>query len=401
MIARWILSWAFVAPAICLAAEPRHTGPWDMAKLKQPPAAEFGEPDDKGVREVYYANEPYRGKPTRVFGYYAVPKKGTGPFPAMVCVHGGGGKAFREWAELWAERGYVALAMDLAGKGPDGMPLPDGGPNQTDVEKFGDFTMETIGDMWTYHAVAAVIRGHSLLASRPEVDAKRIGITGISWGGYLTCIVAGLDDRLKCAVPVYGCGFLGDNSTWLDRFAKMRPEQRELWLKQFDPSQYLGNATCPMLFVNGTNDFAYPLDSYQKSYRLPKGPVTLCIRPNMPHGHPQGWAPVEIGIFVDSVMKGGRGLKQIDEVKLNREPRKIDIGTIDFTPGNKTELHYAEAAGPWQGRKWTSVDVEPAQGGPPRAITDLLLSIQPRVFFLTVTDDRGALVSTPHVILEE
>jgi hypothetical protein len=54
----------------------------------------------------------------------------------------------------------------------------------------------------------------------------------------------------------------------------------------------------PMLFVNGTNDFAYPLDSYQRSYRLVKN-RNLCIMVNMPHGHPQGWAPKEIGLFVD------------------------------------------------------------------------------------------------------
>ncbi len=30
---------------------------------------------------------------------------------------------------------------------------------------------------------------------------------GDQLGGYLTCIVAGLDHRLKVAVPVYGCGF--------------------------------------------------------------------------------------------------------------------------------------------------------------------------------------------------
>ena len=55
--------------------------------------------------------------------------------------------------------------------------------------------------------MADVIRGVSLLASLPDVDSKRLGITGISWGGYLTCIVASLDDRLRVAVPVYGCGF--------------------------------------------------------------------------------------------------------------------------------------------------------------------------------------------------
>src|SRR6185503_15401841 len=142
---------------------------------------------------------------------------------------------------------------------PDGR-LPDGGPDQNDAAKFRDFTEADVRDMWSYHAVAAVIRGHSLLASLPEVDPRRIGITGISWGGYLTCIVAGLDHRLKVAVPVYGCGFLGENGYWKNTsLPKLRPETRDLWLQEFDPSQYLGDVRCPILFLNGSNDFAYPL----------------------------------------------------------------------------------------------------------------------------------------------
>ena len=150
-------------------------------------------------------------------------------------VHGGGGKAFSAWAEHWANQGYVALAMDLSGNGPNGR-LSDGGPDQSDQSKFRDFTLETATEMWTYHAVSAVLRGHSLLRSLPEVDQDRVGITGISWGGYLTCIVAGIDPRFKVAVPVYGCGFLGENSVWKDKsLAQMNPEARELWLKLFDP----------------------------------------------------------------------------------------------------------------------------------------------------------------------
>ena len=99
--------------------------------------------------------------------------------------------------------------------GPTAKRLPDGGPEQDDEHKFRNFAESEANQMWTYHAVAAVVRGHSLLASRPEVDSSRIGITGISWGGYLTCIVAGIDDRLKVAVPVYGCGFLHEDSAWL------------------------------------------------------------------------------------------------------------------------------------------------------------------------------------------
>src|SRR5438270_13201300 len=110
--------------------------------------------------------------------------------------------------------------MELAGRGPQGR-LTVGGPDQDDKTKFRDFTQAEANQMWTYHAVAAVIRGCSLLAARTEVDPNRIGITGISWGGYLTCIVAGLDDRLKVAVPVYGCGFLHQNSFWLGNFSTM------------------------------------------------------------------------------------------------------------------------------------------------------------------------------------
>jgi len=68
-------------------------------------------------------------------------------------------------------------------------------------------------DQWTYHAVADVLLAHSLVRSFPEVDAECTGVTGISWGGYLTCIVAGLDTRFKCAAPLYGCGFLHENSS--------------------------------------------------------------------------------------------------------------------------------------------------------------------------------------------
>ena len=50
---------------------------------------------------------------------------------------------------------------------------------------------------------------------------ERVGLTGISWGGYLTSLAMSLDDRLKLAVPVYGCGFLGDNSAWVSTFEKL------------------------------------------------------------------------------------------------------------------------------------------------------------------------------------
>jgi dienelactone hydrolase len=370
----------------------RNTGPWNMAELKKTPPSVWS--TTVGVQEVYYAGERYEGKSTRIFAYYAKPE-GKGPFPAMLLVHGGGGQAFKEWAELWAKRGYVALAMDTAGQGPRKERLEDGGPPQDDGTKFRPFTDDTVRDMWTYHAVAAVVRGHSLLASRPEVDKDRIGITGISWGGYLTCIVSGIDDRLKVSVPVYGCGFLQQNSCWLGHFEKMIDDDRSRWVKQFDPSQYLAGVSCPILFVNGTNDFAYPLDSYQKSYRLVPGGAQLSVIVRLPHGHQAGWAPTEIGLFVDSILKDGAPLPRLTPV--NTVEGNLSATVDSKTSIKKAELHFAVAQGAWQQRVWKSTEAQIDN----RTVTARVPSDRPLVAYLTVTDDRGATVSTPHVIVEK
>src|SRR5207247_11191104 len=39
------------------------------------------------------------------------------------------------------------------------------------------------------------------LASRPEVDPARLGVTGISGGGTQTAYIAALDDRVAAAAP--------------------------------------------------------------------------------------------------------------------------------------------------------------------------------------------------------
>ncbi len=387
MIVTGLVSLLILMSPPARAAE-RFTGPWKMAELKKTPAATVSEPDPKSnIREVFYENVPLGGKPTRVFAYYATPK-GQGPFPAMVLVHGGGGKAFREWATLWADRGYAAIAMDLSGRGPDGKRLPDGGPEQTDDVKFREFAPSEADQMWTYHAVAAGVRAHSFLADRPEVDRSRIGVTGISWGGYLTCILAGIDDRLRVAVPVYGCGFLDEDSAWLPRFAKLGPARTKQWSDLFDPSRYLPGVTCPILFVNGTNDFAYPLDSYRKSYRLVKGAVDLCVTVNMPHGHPQGWAPKEIGLFVDGVLKGGPASPRLSDVTL-RDGRASSVVEGGF---RNAKVHFTADSGPWQKRNWTTAEAE-VDG---RRIHAKLPDPRPTALFFTVQDDRGATASSPH-----
>ncbi len=55
------------------------------------------------------------------------------------------------------------------------------------------------------------IRGLDLLAQRPEVDASRLGVTGISGGGAVSWYVAAGDERIKVAAPICGTATLASH----------------------------------------------------------------------------------------------------------------------------------------------------------------------------------------------
>ena len=375
------------------ATEPEAASLWNVNDFAKPPVVQWGEPDGL-VRPLYYEGEPFYGKPTRIFAYYGKPE-GEGPFPAVLLIHGGGGKAFPEWVELWVKRGYVALAPDLAGNGPDGR-LEDGGPNQGDEEKFRDFTLND-GDyknMWTWQVIAALLRGHALLADQKEVDSERIAATGISWGGYLTCILAGVDTKLKAAVPVYGCGFLAESSVWKDlKFDKMTPEHRDRWVSLFDPSRHLNRATCPMLFINGTSDPAYFLDSWCQSTSLPKGPVSRSLTINLPHGHI--FTFTEVDAFIDSfLLKDAKPLATVTSFELEEDQKTVTATFRSEVPIVKAELIWTTDEGDWPKREWHST---PATVDDNKAWA-VLPAVNPKAYSLLLTDERGLHVNSPVVI---
>jgi cephalosporin-C deacetylase-like acetyl esterase len=368
---------------------------WDLDALSKAPKTVDAEGFQAGgLKPIFYDGVAWKGKPTRVFAWLGVPPAQV-KLPAMVLVHGGGGTAFADWAKLWNGRGYAAIAMDLCGAVPkkgakgwerheQGGPPGWGGFDQIDGEE---------RDHWTWQAVGNIALAHSLLRSLPEVDPDRIGITGISWGGYLTCIAASVDPRFKFAAPVYGCGFLGDNSTWLGTFEKMGKEKADKWLKLWDPSQYLKKAKMPFLWVNGTNDFAYPLDSYLKTYRLPSTERTLAVRVRMAHAHGgPGEKPEEIHAFANALFKGGVPLARITETKVEK-----NVCTVAFAakaPILKAELNFTRDTGKWQARKWESVPVAAEKDRVTAAIPE-----GAKVFYVNLFDDRNLVVSTEHIEL--
>jgi dienelactone hydrolase len=296
---------------------------WNLKALSTSPAFSWAD-STAPVRSLLYESVSFEGSPTKVFAYFSNPDLLTGQptgrrFPGVVLVHGGGGIAFKEWVEKWAADGYAAIAMDLGGKDATGKPFSGAGPDQSHEIKFKNIEKGNLRNVWTYHAVASVLLAHSFLLNRPEVDPAKTALTGISWGGYLTCIVAGLDDRFKAAVPVYGCGYYDESDVFGKDIAQLSPQGRAQWMKYFDPSVYLPYARSSLLFLNGNKDRFYNVVPYFKTYNLPqKAEKNICYQPNMPHGHLPGWQPVEIKYFFDSVLNGGPALPRVAAIKKDR-----------------------------------------------------------------------------------
>lgn len=364
--------------------------PWNIASLNQAPKFEWVRQEGK-VHALMYVGEKYRGKGTRVFAYYASPKtlgqSVDHKAPGIVLVHGGGGTAFAEWALLWANRGYAAIAMDLAGCGEGRKRLSDGGPKQSHTEKFSAID-EPLENQWTYHAVANVVRGHSLLRSLDGVDKDRTALTGISWGGYLTCIVAGLDDRFKVAMPVYGCGFLRENSVWKEgEFGKMTMLQSEKWHRLWDPSSYIGYAKMPLMFLNGTNDFAYPMDSYAKTCALVRSKKNYSIQLNMKHGHIFDFP--EFFLFIDQYILNGTPMPEISRpvVKKNKVSALVKAETKLI----ESKLYYTIAPHDQnRSRAWHTIDLT-LNGN---RINGDAPPDDAKVWYVAVRDERKAITSS-------
>ncbi len=388
----------FLAAASGWAGE-RWTGPWNVPVLQEPPAFEAAGVQN-GALNLYFANEPFRGQPTRVFARYAIPANASAaaPVPALVLLHDAGEAASSEWAVYWAQRGYAALAIDLFGNGPAGH-LEDGGPAsnfspQPDPETdwILSITNAPLTDMWTYHAVAAAVRGVSLLASFPEVDPARIGVHGIGVGGYLACIVSGLDDRLAAVAPVYGCGLVQENSAWKTDFTALPCTDSRLWVENFDPARYLPQATCPISFVTGTNDPDFPLDAFQHSWDVIRAPKHLAVLPGLVHGPIWQITGAEnaANIFLDQVLTAAPALPTVEV--LSRTDRQVHARYDSSSALRYAYLAYTFDTGPWQNRVWDDV---PVTVNADRTIEAEIPEGPTVTWFLYLADERYAWASSP------
>jgi dienelactone hydrolase len=137
------------------------------------------------------------------------PTGGAGKRPAILNVNGHDpiGKA-AEYKQKrcinYAKRGIVALNLEWLACGE--LHLPE------DAHDFGAH-LDLVGANALGLFYLAMRKGLDVLASLPEVDTKRLGVTGLSGGGWQTIVLGALDERVFAAAEDAGFGSLESNIT--------------------------------------------------------------------------------------------------------------------------------------------------------------------------------------------
>ena len=208
------------------------------------------------LEKLRFTSEVFEGGKARVLAIVGK-KSGDNQQPGVLHIHGGGQTLSLDWVKFWTKRGYVCATYDFCGQWEGRKEFTDWGPlkhgNMAHAAGGFQVTPTPRESSW-YHWTIAARRTLTLLTLQPEVDRERLGIFGISMGGTLCWSVAASDARVKTAVPIYGCGYNVDGQRTQWGFPKLTPELA-LFQRAVSPEAHAPYITCPILFLNATNDF--------------------------------------------------------------------------------------------------------------------------------------------------
>jgi dienelactone hydrolase len=177
---------------------------------------------------------------------YLVAPRGHGPFAGLIFVHWGQGdrEEFVEEAVALARMGVVSLCLDAPHRRPDALRSPDYKPEEVPQE----VEVQLITD---------VRRAVDVLTARPDVDSRRIGYVGHSYGATYGGVVAGVEKRIKAYVLMAGYVTLTDSyrvSTHPLIAQERAATPPELWeqnlslMEPLDAVHYVGHAAPSAIF---------------------------------------------------------------------------------------------------------------------------------------------------------
>jgi dipeptidyl aminopeptidase/acylaminoacyl peptidase len=206
-------------------------------------------------------------------------------YPAIVEIHGGPrvqyGHLFMHEFFLLAAHGYVVAFCN-----------PRGGRG------YGEEHAQAIWNSWGSADYDDLMGWTDQVQKMPYVDPHRMGVTGGSYGGYMTNWIIGHTDRFRAAVTqrsvsnlisLYGSSDF--NWAFQQEFGHQPPwEAFESYWEQ-SPISHIGSATTPTLVIHSEDDLRCPIEQGEQVFVALKklGVSTEMIRfPDEPHGLSRG-----------------------------------------------------------------------------------------------------------------
>src|SRR5262249_31198701 len=248
----------------------------------------------------------------RVPAFVLVPKRAPRPAPGLIALHDHGGfylwgkeklvvtddehpaladfkresYAGRSIATDLARRGYVVLVIDMFYWGERRMVLPADPPDWRErpatitAERIAAFnrragesedlvarTIGAAGFTWPGVMFWDDVRSVDYLASRPEVDPRRLGCVGLSVGGVRSAHLAALDDRIRAAVVV---GWMTSFPAQLRRRVRNTIGHTKLVPGLYRHLDYPDVASLamptPLMVINGSRDELFDPDGVRASF---------------------------------------------------------------------------------------------------------------------------------------
>jgi dipeptidyl aminopeptidase/acylaminoacyl peptidase len=193
---------------------------------------------------------------------YRPPKRFEGPRPVIVNIHGGPEGQFQPGYlgatnYLLNELGTAIIFPNVRGStgyGKTFLNLDNGRKREDSVKDIGALL--------------------DWIAARPDLDAKRVMVTGGSYGGYMTLAsMTHFNDRFRCAVDVVG---ISNWITFLEHTEAYRRDLRRVeygderdpamhtFLESISPMAHVDSITKPMFIVAGRNDPRVPYTEGQQ-----------------------------------------------------------------------------------------------------------------------------------------
>lgn len=219
------------------------------------------------IAEFFFTSETVSDGKVRVFGRSLYRKDGEARKPAVIVFPSLSSNCCNnEVVDRLIERDYAVILIDYANICPDhefhtsfpkSLSYAQADYAISSLHHIGENARQTPWFVWAKIGRRAITVVEEML----YVDRNSIGIMGLSEGAQLVWILAGIDGRIKTALPILGGGYTYYQG--LPKYSQTKvpdSEEQRVWIAGVGAETYSRSVSCPLYFATSSNNTLTDID---------------------------------------------------------------------------------------------------------------------------------------------